>query len=55
MCCADLQQATQKAMDRIGMTEQPPAIDAAALAQTYRERELLDRIASLEAQLQAKH
>ncbi len=51
-CTADLLQATQKAMDRIGMTAQAPAIDAQALAQSDRERELLDRIAQLEAKLQ---
>jgi hypothetical protein len=39
-------------MDRIGMTAQAPAIDAQALAQSDRERELLDRIAQLEAKLQ---
>ena len=57
MCCADLQQAFQKAMSRIGMEAEAPAVDAEVLAQTDRERELLERIAQLEAklQLQARH
>ncbi len=50
--CADLQQAFQKAMSRIGMEAEAPAIDAEILAQTDREQELLDRIAELEAKLQ---
>ncbi|CAL5224631.1 g7348 [Coccomyxa viridis] len=48
----DLQQAFQKAMNRIGMEAKAPAIDAEVLAQTDREQELLDRIAELEAKLQ---
>ena len=57
MCCADLQQAFQKAMSRIGMEAEAPAVDAEVLAQSDRERELLERIAQLEAklQLQARH
>jgi len=54
ICCADLQQAFQKAMDRIGMEAESPAVDAQVLAQTDRERELLERIAELEAQLQVQ-
>ena len=55
--CADLQQAMQKAMDRIGMTAQAPATDSQLTAQTDREQELLERIEVLEArlQLQDKH
>lgn len=34
------------------MTAQVPAIDAQALAQSDRERDLLERIAQLEAKLQ---
>ena len=57
MSCADLQQAMQKAMDRIGMTAHAPAADAQLMAQTDREQELLDRIDILESrlQLQNKH
>jgi len=54
ICCADLQQAFQKAMDRIGMEAESPAVNAQVLAQTDRERELLERIAELEAQLQVQ-
>ena len=54
ICCADLQQAFQKAMDRIGMNAESPAVDAQVLAQNDRERELLERIAELEAQLQVQ-
>ena len=54
VCCADLQQAFQKAMSRIGMNAEAPAVDANILAQTDRERELLERIAQLEAQLQVQ-
>ena len=54
---ADLQQAMQKAMDRIGMTAQARAADSQLMAQTDREQELLDRIEYLESQLQlqSKH
>ena len=41
-------------MDRIGMNAESPAVDAQVLAQTDRERELLERIAELEAQLQVQ-
>ena len=53
--CADLRQAMQKAMDRIGMTAQAPAADSQLMAQTVREQELLDRIEVLEAQLQLQN
>ena len=55
LSCADLQQAMQKAMDRIGMTAQAPAADMQLMVQTDREQELLDRIAVLEAQLQLQN
>ena len=52
VCCTDLQQAFRKAMSRIDMEAEAPAMDAEILAQTDREQELLDRIAELEAKLQ---
>ena len=54
VCSADLQQACQKAMDRIDLDAEAPAIDAEMLAQTDRERELLEKITQLEAQLQVQ-
>ena len=49
---ADLDQAMRKAMDAIGMTAAVPGFQLDGFTGSQRERQLLDRIAQLEAQLQ---
>ncbi len=50
-CGADLDQAMGQAMQKIGMSAAAPPLHAVELAATARERQLLQRIAALEAQL----
>ncbi|KAK9915143.1 hypothetical protein WJX75_005286 [Coccomyxa subellipsoidea] len=49
---ADLDQAMRKAMDKIGMSAAIPGFQLDGLTGSQRERQLLNRIAELEAQLQ---
>ncbi len=51
--CADLDRAMRKGMEKIGMEAAVPGFDLhEAQAGSHRERQLLQRIAQLEAQLQ---